>query len=192
MVENPYCFAIGRFLVGISGGIYNSVMGKSLDETIPIEVSWQFGVLVNSYIVLGLILCYTISAFLPMKEDLDIKDDQTWRALLFAPAVIGIINILMFLCYYKQEPIAYSIAKGNEIEAKKMLRKIHHSKGVENFEELIDQKYDYLKSNTSKEIDIGLCEVLFGAKYRRASWTGIVVNALLNLTGINGVNVYIM
>ena len=38
MVENPYCFAIGRFLVGITGGIYTTVMGKSLDETIPIEV----------------------------------------------------------------------------------------------------------------------------------------------------------
>ena len=60
-----------------------------------------------------------------MKEDLDIGDDQTWRALLFAPAVIGTINILMFLCYYKQEPIAYSIAKGNETEAKKMLQKIY-------------------------------------------------------------------
>ena len=38
MAENPYCFAIGRFLVGITGGIYTTVMGKSLDETIPIEV----------------------------------------------------------------------------------------------------------------------------------------------------------
>ena len=127
-----------------------------------------------------------------MKDDQDVEADQTWRALLFAPAIIGTTNMLMFLCYYKQEPIAYSIAKGNEIEAKKMLRKIYHQEGVENFEELIDQKYDYLKGNTSKEIDIGLYEVLFGAKYRKGSWTGIVINALLNLTGINGVNVYIM
>ena len=40
MVENPYCFAVGRFIIGISAGIYNSVMGKSLDETVPFEVSW--------------------------------------------------------------------------------------------------------------------------------------------------------
>ena len=65
MIENPFCFAVGRFLIGISGGIYNSVMGKSLDETVPIEVSWQFGILVNSYIVVGLIFCYGISALLP-------------------------------------------------------------------------------------------------------------------------------
>ena len=40
MIENPYCFAAGRFLIGLSGGVYNAVMSKSLDETIPLQVSW--------------------------------------------------------------------------------------------------------------------------------------------------------
>ena len=98
----------------------------------------------------------------------------------------------MFLCYYKQEPVAYSIATGDEVEAKKMLRKIYHSKGVEDFDLLIDEKYNDLKRSTTKEVGIGLCAVMFGKKYRRASWTGIIVNSMHNLTGINAVNVYIM
>ena len=101
MIENPYCFAIGRFAVGLTGGIANGVMGKSLDETVPIEVASQFGVLTNFYIVFGLIVAYFLSsAFLPMDED-KLADDQTWRILLFAPAVIGLINILAFICYFR-------------------------------------------------------------------------------------------
>ena len=101
MVENPFCFAFGRFIIGLAGGVYNGVMGKSLDETVPAEVAWQFGILVNTYIVLGLIIAYGLSsALLPMDPEL-LKDDETWRVLLFAPAVIGVINMALFLCYYK-------------------------------------------------------------------------------------------
>ena len=32
---------------------------------------------------------------------------------------------------------------------------------------------------------------MFGKKYRRATWTCTLINALMNLTGINAVNVYI-
>ena len=87
--------------------------------------------------------------------------------------------------------MAYSIANGKEVEAKEMLRKIYHSKGVEDFGDLINQKYEYIKNNSSKESDTGLGEVMFGKKYRRATWTCIIINSLHNLTGINAVNVYI-
>ena len=72
---------------------------------------------------------------------------------------------------------------GNEIEAKKMLQKIYPPKGVLDFVPLIDQKYNDLNRSTTKEVGIGLCPVMFGKKYRRASWTGIVLNTLHNLTG---------
>ena len=191
MVTHPICFAIGRLLIGIAAGIFNNVMGKSLDETVPIEVSWQFGILVNTYIVLGLTFVYALGAILPTEKE-NFADDEMWRVILGMPAVIGIVNILLFVVYYRQEPVAFSVANGNEAEAKALLRRAYHSKGVENFDELINQKHEYIKNNSSKDTSsTGLCEAMFGAKYRRATWTCILVNSLHVLTGIHAVLVYI-
>lgn len=100
MVPHPICFAVGRLLIGVTAGISNGVVGKSLDETVPLEVMWQFGILVNTYIVLGLTLCYALSAVLPTEES-ELAEDQMWRVFIGMPAVIGLIYILLFLLYYK-------------------------------------------------------------------------------------------
>ena len=68
--------------------------------------------------------------------------------------------------------MAFSVSNGNEAEAKALLKRVYHSKGVENFDELIDQKYEYVKKTSSKDtVTAGLGEVLCGVKYRRATWT---------------------
>ena len=72
-----------------------------------------------------------------------------------------------------------------------MLRKIYHSQSVDKFDELIDAKYEHIKSNQAKESDVSFCEVAFGAKYRRATWMNVFTGAMINLAGINAVNVFI-
>ena len=57
MIERPECFAVGRLLIGITAGHTNTVMGVSVAETVPASVIWQFGILLNAYIVLGCTFC---------------------------------------------------------------------------------------------------------------------------------------
>ena len=88
--------------------------------------------------------------------------------------------------------MAFSVSNENESEAKALLRRVYHSKGVENFDELIDQEYEYVKKTSSKDtVTAGLGEVLCGVKYRRATWTCILINCLHVLTGIHAVLVYV-
>ena len=63
------------------------------------------------------------------------------------PAIIGVVNILLFLIIFRQETVAFSIAKGNESEAKTLLKKVYNSNGVQDFDQLINQKHDYIKNN---------------------------------------------
>ena len=129
MFTNPFCFTAGRFLVGIASGISNNVMGKSLDETVPSEVSQQFGILIAVYIVLGFTACYALGFILPTEENL-LAEDERWRIILFMPAVIAAISILALFLVYREEPIAFNIAKGNDSDAKKLLRKVYKSENV--------------------------------------------------------------
>ena len=65
---------LGRFLYGVTAGHANIIMGKSIDETIPANISGQFGVLLNCYICVGMMSSYFLGALLPT-EPSEFKDD---------------------------------------------------------------------------------------------------------------------
>ena len=69
MIGTIPTLCLGRFLCGITAGILNNVMGKSLDETVPVEIFGQFGTLQNCYICLGFPMSYILGAILPTEED---------------------------------------------------------------------------------------------------------------------------
>ena len=75
------------------------------------------------------------------------KEDETWRLILGMPIIIGIVNILLFLIFFRQDTVAFSTAKGNETEAKTLLKKVYNSKGVQDFDQLINDKYEHIKNN---------------------------------------------
>lgn len=92
------CF--GRFLNGITAGIATNVMGKSLDDTVPVEASGQFGTLLNFHITLGILFAYLFGWILPTDYEL-MKADERWRIIYAMPAVIAIIEILLLLFVFR-------------------------------------------------------------------------------------------
>ena len=54
------------------------------------------------------------------------------------------------LIFFRQEPVAFNVAKGNEAEAKTLLKKVY--KETENFDDLIDKQYTHLTKSTSKDV----------------------------------------
>ena len=66
----------------------------------------------------------------------------------------------MFLVFIKQEPVAFNVTKGNEQEAKTLLKKIY--KKEENFDALIDELYTKLMQSTSKDVSsVSLKDAMF-------------------------------
>ena len=78
----------GRVLSGITAGIANNVMGKALDDTVPVEASGQFGTLTNFYICSGFFLAYGLGTILPTSEE-DMIEDNKWRIIYLVPAFIA-------------------------------------------------------------------------------------------------------
>ena len=118
-------------------------------------------------------------------------DDENWRVIFAMPAVIAIIQILLFLFVFKEEPVAFNIAEGKEAEAKALLKRIYKSKDVADFDRLIDEQCEYLSNNTAKDVStLSLKDAVCGVKYRKATWTCALLNTFMQQTGINAVNVY--
>ena len=90
MVLNLPMICLGRFICGITSGHANIIMSKSIDETVPSEVSGPFGVLLNLYTCIGIMLSFFLGGILPTQEDL-LADDEMWRVIYGMPAVFAIV-----------------------------------------------------------------------------------------------------
>ena len=91
----------------------------------------------NAYICIGFPLAFGLGAILPTDKD-EMVDDERWRIIYGVPAIVSVVQILLFLLVVRQEPVAFSIADGREEEAKALLRKIYKKSSVDNFEEAIN------------------------------------------------------
>ena len=60
---------MGRCLYGIAGGIAPVIMSKSIIETIPGELSGQFGIMTNGFFGIGVMLMTFLNLILPKNEE---------------------------------------------------------------------------------------------------------------------------
>ena len=121
-------------MYGVTAGHANIIMGKSIDETIPTNISGQFGVLLNCYVCVGMMSSYFLGALLPTEES-EFADDEMWRVIYAMPIAIAVIQILLFLTAFREEPVAYCVSLGKEDEAKKLMRRVYKEQA--NFDDLI-------------------------------------------------------
>ena len=70
---------MGRFLAGLFVGIMNFCYGKALNETVPLECSSAYGMLVNSGICCGIFLSGTMGLIIPLESLEELKTDQNWK-----------------------------------------------------------------------------------------------------------------
>jgi MFS family permease len=116
MVQSLFTLCLGRFMFGISGGVLSAVMSISMNETVPKELYGSFGAMTNFYILLGLLISAAFGGVLPTDPELWVQDDN-WRIIYGMPAVIAMIQIAFLLVHFTEEPIAFSIGKGDDESA---------------------------------------------------------------------------
>ena len=74
----------------------------------------------NASICVGFVAIFTMGAILPDPEDEQgLKDDEMWRVIYMAPAMIAVIEIFFIVAVYRSETIGFCIMKGMEEEGRK-------------------------------------------------------------------------
>ena len=59
---------VGRFICGCAAGVFNVVMGKSINESIPTSKLGLFEPILNVAICLGMLICLLLGLSLPDNE----------------------------------------------------------------------------------------------------------------------------
>jgi len=193
MVQSLFTLCLGRLICGISGGVLSVVMSISMNETVPKEMSGSFGAMTNLYIVVGLLFSAAMGGVLPTDPELYVADEN-WRIIYGIPAIISMVQIAVFLVHFTEEPLLFSIGKGDDVQAALMISKLF---GVPNAKNQNDktaayQRYiDYLRENsTSDASTVTLKDALLHPQYRKATWICFILGVFNMQTGIEAINVY--
>ena len=69
-------------------------------------------------------LTFFLGAVLP-KEESAYEDDETWRIVFSSPIVVAVIQIILFLFFFREEPIDYCIGAERTDEALRLMKKVY-------------------------------------------------------------------
>ena len=129
MIATVPFLTIGRVLCGTSGGISSVVFGKMIMENMPEKTAAKYASLQGAAICIGFLVALPMGAILPDPDDYEAnKEDELWRIIYMAPAMIGVIVICCVLFIFNLEPIAYCIATGRDAEGKKHMLRVYRKK----------------------------------------------------------------
>ena len=126
MIAHEVTLGLGRFVLGTGAAIFNIAISKSVLETIPGHISAPFASSLGVSMAVGLIPVYALGAILPDVEDKEaLKNDEMWRVIWLAPALIAIIVILLTMTLIRQEPILFCVSENRDDEAIAHLKKVY-------------------------------------------------------------------
>ena len=106
---------LGKFFFGLAAGGLIVASSLYLNETVPVEHSSTFGFTTNFGVICGIMLCLLIGAGLPdpVEDPEAAEDDNLWIVISLIPALIGGINLLLWLFIYRLESIKSCLSAKN-------------------------------------------------------------------------------
>ena len=69
---------------------------------------------------------FSVDAINANKMAYDLNNaDENWRIIYFFPVFVNLIGLIGYFCIIRVDPIMFSIRKGNDEEALKLIKKVY-------------------------------------------------------------------
>ena len=107
VIVNLAAIIIGKFILGLASGALIVASSLYLNETVPNEHASTFGFTTNFGVICGIMICLVMGVALPdPKTDPQAAHDNTfWIYMNAFPALIGAVNLVLWLFIFKYESI---------------------------------------------------------------------------------------
>ena len=115
MFLNLPCLLLGRFLNGLSVGLFCSITPRFIEETCPNHVYGSLIALWKFALAMGGEIAYILGEILPSDTDIEaLEKTENWRIIfLYFPLGLYVLFALLLRFFITYEPIKYNITKGN-------------------------------------------------------------------------------
>jgi len=156
-------------------------------------MSGSFGALTNLYLVVGILFTAAMGLVLPTDPALYMADEN-WRVIYGVPAIISLVQMAVFLVHFTEEPILFSIRKGDDIQAALLISKLFDVPNAKNKNQKTEayQRYiDCLRENSASDAStVTFKETLLHPQHRKATWICFILGIFNMQTGIGPISVY--
>ena len=114
---------VGRFLFGLSAGMFSAIIPRYVEETVPIHLLETLAPCLNLAQALGGFFSYLLALILPEDEEVEeLLNTDKWRIIYFYfPGSLFLVSLMGFIFVVKHDSIKNLINKKNTAEAKNTL-----------------------------------------------------------------------
>ena len=164
------CLIIGRILFGVMMGFFFYLCPLFTRESVPPYCGGFYGSFHQLMIVTGIGIAYALSLFLPNEEELHAGVQACWRQIFWVPAIVSLLQIFLFLVFFKNDTPKSLFLKGNTEQCANTLKDVYKNNkdvlaAIEGFKEEKDMNdnitFSTLFSKTKNIIGICLFLAIF-------------------------------
>ena len=125
VIEHSATIYLGRIIFSICAGAANFCIGKAISETVPSQFGQRYGILVNSGIQLGVLICQSFGVLLPNLNREDpanieaLRNDMNWRLIWLIPVVLELVSLAFIPIFYKHLSLKKLIQNEKKFELAK-------------------------------------------------------------------------
>ncbi|GEC69850.1 MFS transporter [Raoultella terrigena] len=178
-------FILFRILGGVGVGLGSATAPVYIGEISAQEIRGKTLGFYQMMIAFGILLVYLVNALVAAQApDQAWATQYSWRFMLGAMALPGSLFMIL-VCFLPESP-RWLIGKNRDAEANKIMKYIN-GEGYDCIAELSEIKRSFATSGVGSS---GATTSLLSKKYRRVSFTILVMALLANLCGINAVLYY--
>ena len=139
-VLNIWTLCIGKFLHGVFVTVCHIAAVKMINETIPVFMLGQVGVVVQTMMAFGYCLVMGMGIGLPAADydpaiigdksndaaKLADQEDKFWRFLFVFPCFLNVWMLFNMCVFIREDSIMFNLSKDDEEGAKRLIDKVYH------------------------------------------------------------------
>jgi MFS family permease len=183
----------GRFVLGISCGVLLCATSKLMDETIPAKLIDQgFGTSTNILINVSAFFLLVMALWMP-SDSTQLQQSKFWMIIYGSQVPLQILTLVLYAFFFKEEPIDFSVKRGDKRQAISLISKVYSSYSKEDHEAIYYEKRRIAKEAEKKK-GLGSQDSLYHSltdpSQRSASWMCIFISLFGILSGNGIINMY--
>lgn len=141
-VPNMYTLIIARLMHGFSGGVLNICYQKAMIDTIPTEVTQQYGVFVNMGFNIGIFgISFIQSLICPFVADgiQILKEDKNWIIIFSISLGLQILSLLLVRFKFNNPSLKDTLSKSDDQEFnRKLISEIYKVSSPEDQDKILE------------------------------------------------------
>lgn len=107
LIFNFWALLAGRFIMGVSLGIYFAVCPLFISEISPPSISGTLGSLNQFVLIIAIALSFAMTYILPLAEDPEALTTRRWRIVSMIPIFPGVIQFLLLSIVFRHDTPLY-------------------------------------------------------------------------------------